>query len=472
VYCLAVDGSTVYAAGVFSSIGGQSRSYLAALDASTGLATAWNPGANGEVVSLAVSGPTVYVGGGFTSIGGQSRSCIAALDAGTGLATAWNPGASGPSYPYVHSLAVSGSTVYAGGGFTSIGGQNRARIAALDAGTGLATAWNPGANGEVRSLAMSGSAVCAGGYFNRIGGQYRPWFAVLRDSDGIAPAVQVLTPNAGDVLLLGTLHALTWDATDAVGVQSVDLYLSRSGPSGPWEPLAAGAANSGTYNWLVSGASANNSAYLRVDARDYDGNLGSGMSAAAFTVANLATPTLVELFRAEPADAGVRIEWRLSDPSAFRSIALERSASAQGAWTSVSATPVVEGRTTSVLDATAVAAVQWYRLAGLQRDGRSFTFGPISVGAEDAVTAFALSPLSPNPSTGRSFLTFAIPRSTPVRLALLDVQGREVAVLAHGVHEPGRYTAALEASDLRAGCYFVRMQARGVDLTRRVVVVK
>ena len=75
-------------------------------------------------------------------------------------------------------------------------------------------------------------------------------------------------------------------------------------------------------------------------------------------------------------------------------------------------------------------------------------------------------------SAGRSPLTFASPTRTHVRLSLLDVQGREVAVLADGVREPGRYTAALEASDLRAGMYFVRMQAKGVNLTRRLVVIK
>ena len=59
-----------------------------------------------------------------------------------------------------------------------------------------------------------------------------------------------------------------------------------------------------------------------------------------------------------------------------------------------------------------------------------------------------------------------------MHLSLLDLQGREVAVLAEGMREPGRYTAALEASDLRAGIYFVRMRAKSVDLTRRLVVVK
>ena len=58
----------------------------------------------------------------------------------------WNPGANGSVERH---WLVNGSTVYAGGTFTSIGGQSRNRIAALDATTGLATAWNPAANGRV-----------------------------------------------------------------------------------------------------------------------------------------------------------------------------------------------------------------------------------------------------------------------------------------------------------------------------------
>ena len=41
-----------------------------------------------------------------------------------------------------------------------------------------------------------------------------------------------------------------------------------------------------------------------------------------------------------------------------------------------------------------------------------------------------------------------------VRLSLYDVQGREVAVLANGMRESGRYTAALNATALEPGLYF------------------
>ena len=187
VSALVVSGSTVYAGGGFGSIGGQSRHCIAALDATTGNATAWKPHADSDVYALAVSGSTVYVGGAFMSIGGQPRNRIAALDTTTGNATTWNPNAWGDviypwTTPYVSALVVSGPTVYAGGWFTSIGGQSRNYIAALDAVTGNATAWNPNASNissliNVRALAVSGSTVYAGGEFTTIGGEPRPYFA-------------------------------------------------------------------------------------------------------------------------------------------------------------------------------------------------------------------------------------------------------------------------------------------------------
>ncbi len=163
---LAVSGTTVYAGGAFTTIGGSARNSIAALDAATGTATAWNPNANIAVFALAVSGSTVYAGGNFNTMGGSARNSIAALNAATGTATAWNPNANNT----VSALAVSGTTVYAGGNFNTIGGSARNSIAALDAATGTATTWNPNANIAVFALAVSGSTVYAGGNFNTMGG--------------------------------------------------------------------------------------------------------------------------------------------------------------------------------------------------------------------------------------------------------------------------------------------------------------
>ena len=161
--------------GDFTSVGDVARSQLAHLQADGTLDPVWNPGADGSVEALAVSGSTVYVAGEFSSVGGASRNNIAALDATTGQATAWNPNAARQGGGQdVSALAVSGSTIYAGGSFTSIGGAMRDNIAALDAITGNATAWNPDApNAAVKALVVSGSTVYAGGYFSSIGGEER-----------------------------------------------------------------------------------------------------------------------------------------------------------------------------------------------------------------------------------------------------------------------------------------------------------
>jgi hypothetical protein len=171
VKALAVSGSTVYAGGEFTSIGGQTRNYLAAISAdsiclstySAACLQSWNPNANNYVNALAVSGSTVYAGGFFTTIGGTTRNRLAAI--GTdGSLQSWHPNAGGT----VNALAAIGTTVYAGGNFTTIGGTPRNRLAAI--GTdGSLQSWDPNANGIVYALAVSGTTVYAGGAFTQIG---------------------------------------------------------------------------------------------------------------------------------------------------------------------------------------------------------------------------------------------------------------------------------------------------------------
>lgn len=185
VRVLVADGGVVYAGGDFSSIGGQTRNRIARLSGSGAGAAdpAWDPSASSAVSALALDGQgNVYAGGSFTSIGGQARNRIARLSgSGAGLADpAWNPSATAPVSALV--VGVNGA-VYAAGGFTNIGGASRNYIAKLSAsGSGSADPdWNPKANWHVNSLLVGGAggAIYAGGIFTEMGDQPRIGLAAI-----------------------------------------------------------------------------------------------------------------------------------------------------------------------------------------------------------------------------------------------------------------------------------------------------
>ncbi|HEV3393604.1 MAG TPA: delta-60 repeat domain-containing protein, partial [Chthoniobacterales bacterium] len=117
------DGKIV-AGGDFNganSIGGATRNFIARLDPTTGLADSFDPNANSFVRSVAVQADgKILAGGDFSganSIGGQTRNFIARLDATTGLADSFDPNANS----FVRSVAVQADgKILVGGFFTTL----------------------------------------------------------------------------------------------------------------------------------------------------------------------------------------------------------------------------------------------------------------------------------------------------------------------------------------------------------------
>ena len=92
-----------------------------------------------------------------------------------------------------------------------------------------------------------------------------------------------------------------------------------------------------------------------------------------------------------------------------------------------------------------------------------------------AVASFALGEISPNPTRGAARTYFALPRTAGVRVSVLDVQGREVAILADGEYGAGRWSVTMDSAQhhLGAGLYFVRMRVSGgPTFTKRFAVTK
>ncbi len=211
VHALAVDGAgSVYIGGSFNLPGGGQIAKFSG--SGTGVVDIqWNPSPNSTVLSMALDGNHLYIGGRFSTVGGLDRQRIAKVSAtGTGAVDSqWNPSANERVLEL--SVADDGS-VYAGGEFTNIGGQNRQRIAKLSAsGAGTAdAAWATAADHSVNALSIGKGKVYVGGSFAQVGSAKCCSFAGLDASGAVITSPRVVLP--------GFAHALAKQANGGVVV--------------------------------------------------------------------------------------------------------------------------------------------------------------------------------------------------------------------------------------------------------------
>lgn len=128
INALHMVGTNLYLGGDFITLGGESHTYLASLDTTTGnVNSAFNP-----VISRYFGGADVFVikdyngdiyfGGDISYVNGVVRNAAAAVDATTGvLNTAWIPVTS-PTSAIVSSIVMDGINAYIGGDFWSVNG--------------------------------------------------------------------------------------------------------------------------------------------------------------------------------------------------------------------------------------------------------------------------------------------------------------------------------------------------------------
>lgn len=143
---------------------------------------------NGEVYAITKVGNTMVVGGSFTSVtsGGQTqtRNRILAFNATSGALTNFSPSVNG----VVNALAPGPTpgTVYVGGGFNQVDGQNQSHVALLNLSTGQPVAGFRAAatNGTVNDLMLSGQRLYVAGNFTMSGGQVHGGLTTLSATSG------------------------------------------------------------------------------------------------------------------------------------------------------------------------------------------------------------------------------------------------------------------------------------------------
>ncbi|PZR54413.1 hypothetical protein DNL40_04900 [Xylanimonas oleitrophica] len=187
-----VVGGTVYVGGNFQNARpagaakGQNlvrRTHLLAYDLATGVLTSFAHTLNGDVTDMAASpdGRRLYVVGGFTSVDGQTRNRIAAFDLPSGaLSTSFAPSMNGNT----RAVAATDTTVYAGGYFSAVNGTRKYRLAAMNASNGsVVPGFTPVVDdNQVMSIVVAPDqrSVVASGSFTSVNGSSRPGYGLAR----------------------------------------------------------------------------------------------------------------------------------------------------------------------------------------------------------------------------------------------------------------------------------------------------
>jgi hypothetical protein len=92
-------------------------------------------------------------------------------------------------------------------------------------------------------------------------------------------------------------------------------------------------------------------------------------------------------------------------------------------------------------------------------------------GAEKPV-AFSLEQNYPNPFNPSTTISYALPKSSHVKVGVYDVLGREVATVLNEEKSAGAYTIQWDATDVSSGVYLYRMKAGDFTAIRKMLLIK
>jgi len=95
-----------------------------------------------------------------------------------------------------------------------------------------------------------------------------------------------------------------------------------------------------------------------------------------------------------------------------------------------------------------------------------------SIEESTRVKSIELSQNFPNPFNPNTAIRFQLPASGITHLAVYDVLGREVSVLADGIYAAGSHSITFQADGLPSGVYLYRLTSGGQTLTQRMLLIK
>ncbi len=110
-------------------------------------------------------------------------------------------------------------------------------------------------------------------------------------------------------------------------------------------------------------------------------------------------------------------------------------------------------------------------------EARLYTPGETNGGSgtepeESLPQSFALAQNYPNPFNASTTFQFTVPETSPVKISVYDIEGREVTTLTNRSYMPGQYQLNWDCSDCATNIYFVVMQTPSFRTVRKALLLK
>ena len=421
----------VYAAGMFRPQENQSgipetTNHLASLGT-----TGWHVvdgTIRGNAYTAGSAGDDVIVGGTFITTDDIIGVNATQWNAGSKSWRALTPGsgvASQEDLSFVTAIAATPNDIYLGGRFNVVDTFETPNVAALDRGTGVWRALGSGLNGHVWVLlpAPDGS-LYAGGDFKRAG-------AV--EVNGIARWDGTAWHPLGDGAtngVKGSVRSLVWgDGRLYVGGIFKDVGGLKTDNIAMWNPDAA--------EWTTLGPGLGTEFLPSVDALVY----ARGTLFAGGFFENSGSQPMSNIAR-----------WN------------------GGSWESLGSG--VDHAVYAMLEVNDdLYAAGSFLTAGEKSSPYIALWHDPTLTVEQPVWTTGSSLLStPNPSAGETTISYTVPQRGPVRIAVHDLRGVEIARLVDADIDAGEHRISWSpAPDLPAGVYVCRMECAGRIVTGRIV---
>jgi hypothetical protein len=182
-------------------------------------------------------------------------------------------------------------------------------------------------------------------------------------------------------------------------------------------------------------------------------------------------PVVLARFTAEPAAAGIKLAWETAQELNSDYFEVERSANGQvfePVERRKAAGTINQRQAYTLTDRAPLPGTSYYRLRQVDLDGTAHFSSVVAVKWSGSAAQQATAAVFPNPTSGRFTVRLQQPTEQPVKLELLDMQGRVLRQETISGQAAKEHT--VQPGHLPAGLYLLRLTTTTGRITQRLAI--